>query len=137
MQHPCSMRNVRVAVISGLVAAVLLVGGVVAAATQASRTSDDEATQPAATSAEAADPPAWARAHKHHATGPPGHPDKAWKESWHAMTPAQREQRMTELTRTHRQGMRQWQECVAAARDNAAERKACEKPLPPGLAKKS
>lgn len=130
------MRNARVAVISGLVAAVMLVGGVVAAATQASRTGDDESSKPAAASAEAVDPPGWARAHKHHSTGSPGHSDKAWKEAWHAMTPAQREQRMTELARAHRLGMRQWAECVAAARGDAAERSACEKPLPPGLAKK-
>jgi hypothetical protein len=129
------MHNVKAAIISGLVAAALLVGGVVAAATQASRASDDGATRPAASSAEAADPPGWARAHKNHAARP-GHADKAWKEAWHAMTPAQRERRMTELGRAHRQGMRQWAECVAAAGDDKAQRSECEKPLPPGLAKK-
>jgi hypothetical protein len=148
MQHPYSMQRVRLAVISGLVAAALLVAGLVAAATQASPGSDEEAavTQPAGSSAAApqlrphgqkvgkSGPPAWARAHKHHPTG--DHADKAWKDAWHAMTPAQRERRMTELARTHRQGMRQWAECVAAAGEDSTQRSACVKPLPPGLAKR-
>ena len=129
------MQNVRLLVISGLVAAALLVGGVVAAATQGSHPSGDEVTRSAASSAEAGDPPAWARAHKNHPARS-GHADKSWKEAWHAMTPAQREERMTELARAHRQGMRQWAECVAAAGDDRGQRGACEKPLPPGLAKR-
>ena len=147
MQHPCSMQSVRLAVISGLVAAALLVGGVVAGATQTSRGSGEEAA--AGSSAEARQghspgtkvkkppgPPAWAHAHKPHSGDGPDRADKAWKDAWHAMTPAQREARMTALARAHRQGMRQWAECVAAAGDDATQRSACEKPLPPGLAKR-
>lgn len=147
MQHPCSMQSVRLAVISGLVAAALLVGGLVAAATQASHDSDEGAA--VGSSAEARQghprgtkvkkppgPPAWAHAHKSHPGGGPDRADKAWKDAWHAMTPAQREERMTALARAHRQGMRQWAECVAAAGDDATQRSGCEKPLPPGLAKR-
>ena len=140
------MQRVRLAVISGLVAAALLVAGWVAAATQASPSGDEEGAQPVGSSAAALRsrprgqkddkpvPPAWAQAHKQHSTG--DHADKSWKDAWHAMTPAQREERMTELARTHRQGMRQWAECVAAADGDKTKRSACEKPLPPGLAKR-
>lgn len=72
-------------------------------------------------------PPAWAEG----AGGgdAPGH-DRAWHEAWKAMTPTQREQTMARFAEEHASGMRAWAQCVSEGRDD------CEKPLPPGMAKK-
>ena len=61
---------------------------------------------------------------------------QSWKDDWRALTPAQKAQKMAVVTRAHRQGMRKWSRCVGAAGSDSAKRRACEKPLPPGLAKK-
>lgn len=60
-----------------------------------------------------------------------------WKTAWQALTPAERSARMEALAQAHAEGMEQWRSCVAAAGDNRNERAACEKPLPPGQAKRS
>jgi hypothetical protein len=67
-------------------------------------------------------PPPWAH-------GPKGD-HKAWQRAWKKMTPQQREQTMTRLAQEHAAGMRAWVTCKADGRDD------CEKPVPPGLAKK-
>lgn len=56
--------------------------------------------------------------------------DRAWHEAWRDMTPQQREQTMSRFAEEHAAGMRAWGECRSQGRDD------CEKPLPPGLAKK-
>jgi len=61
---------------------------------------------------------------------------QSWKGDWRALTPAQKAQKMAALSRAHEQGMRKWSRCVRAAGTDTAKRRACEKPLPPGLAKK-
>lgn len=80
-------------------------------------------------------PPPWARA----GGGPAaqrGKADHFWKDQWRTLSPAQRADKMTALARAHQDGMRTWTECVRAAGPDRADRRACEKPLPPGLAKK-
>jgi len=80
-------------------------------------------------------PPPWA-----HAGGrlgvQRGKAAQSWKDVWRALTPAQRTQKMAALSRAHEEGMRKWTRCVRAAGTDGAKRRACEKPLPPGLAKK-
>jgi hypothetical protein len=68
-------------------------------------------------------PPPWA-------SGFQGGPPESWHETWRDMTPQQRELRMSELAVEHAAGMRRWSACVAH------ERRDCEKPHPPGLARK-
>jgi hypothetical protein len=95
---------------------------------------------------EGAGPPAWAKDKerpdkakaKAKAGRERGHQgrDTAWKQAWRKLTPAQRAQRMTDLAKAHAEGMRAFGACADAAGDDAAERRACTKPLPPGLAKK-
>jgi hypothetical protein len=74
-------------------------------------------------------PPSWAQGH-----GANGHeekkPGKAALEAWKRLTPAQKAKRMAELARVHADGMERWADCVAAGRTD------CERPLPPGLAKR-
>jgi hypothetical protein len=79
-------------------------------------------------------PPAWARAGGQAAHR--GKADHSWKDRWHALTPAQKSQKMAALARAHRDGMRKWGKCAHAAGTDRTKRVACEKPLPPGLAKK-
>lgn len=67
------------------------------------------------------DRPSWA-----HRQDKPHGPGAAWK----ALTPAQKAKKMAELSREHARGMQKWADCVAAGRDD------CERPLPPGLAKR-
>jgi hypothetical protein len=80
-------------------------------------------------------PPPWA-----HAGGglgaQRGKAAQSWKDEWRALTPAQKAEKMAELSRAHEQGMRKWSRCVRAAGTDSAKRRACERPLPPGLAKK-
>jgi hypothetical protein len=137
-------------VIGGCLAAGLTVTGIVVASNQQSY--DDRTvtvTQRAVSSAAEDDrsraskerakkdpgPPPWAPAHGHPHPNAKHHADKAWREAWQALTPAQREKKMSELSRAHAQGMREWAKCVAAAPE-ATKPDACEKPLPPGLAKR-
>ena len=72
-------------------------------------------------------PPAWAHSKK-------GKPGKAareeWREEWRKLTPAQRRTLIDELIREHAEGMKEWRECVLDERDD------CERPFPPGLARR-
>jgi hypothetical protein len=54
----------------------------------------------------------------------------AWKKQWQKLSPEQRARKSAQLARDHAEGMKRWKACVAAGRDD------CEKPWPPGLAKK-
>lgn len=58
--------------------------------------------------------------------GPHRGPDAAWKK----LTPAEKAKKMATLSREHADGMKKWADCLAAGRDD------CERPLPPGLAKR-
>jgi hypothetical protein len=62
---------------------------------------------------------------------------KGWMEeqrgpgsAWKSLTPAQKAKKMAELSREHADAMKKWADCVAAGQDE------CERPLPPGLAKR-
>ena len=78
-------------------------------------------------------PPPWA----HHGWHQAKDQNKAsWKEAWSGLTPEQREQKMTALIKAHTEGMAKWQKCAAAAGEDREQRSKCEKPLPPGLAKR-
>ena len=78
--------------------------------------------------------PPWAHSNKAAAIGHGR--NAAWKEAWRQLTPAQRERKMKRLADAHAAGMRAWKSCVDAAADDETKRAACERPLPPGLAKK-
>lgn len=65
----------------------------------------------------------------------PGKPSKQWKQRWRGLDGEQRADLMADLAREHARGMRRWADCVKAA-DDGAQRADCERPLPPGLAKK-
>ena len=72
----------------------------------------------------------------HHRDGPPpwaSHPrgPQAEVPGWHDLTPTQRAQKMARLAQRHATAMRKWAGCVRAGRTD------CERPLPPGLAKRS
>ena len=135
---------------AAVVAAVLLVVGVpvvavavgagsdgpVAQAFAAGPTADDEGDEQHAAKGKDHDarghrhgPPRWAQGH-----GANGHgakkPGKAALEAWKKLTPAQKAKRMAELAREHADGMERWADCVAAGRTG------CERPVPPGLAKR-
>ena len=43
---------------------------------------------------------------------------------------------MKALAKAHAQGMEKWGDCVSAAGTDREERAECEKPLPPGQAKR-
>lgn len=77
-------------------------------------------------------PPPWAAAHGRDGAKA----DQTWKDRWRTLTPTQKARKMESLARAHEEGMRTWTRCVQGAGDDTAERSACEKPLPPGLAKK-
>lgn len=79
-------------------------------------------------------PPPWAHSNK--AAAIDHGKNAAWKEAWRQLTAAQRARKMTVLADAHAAGMRTWKRCVDAAADDETKRAACEKPLPPGLAKK-
>ena len=66
----------------------------------------------------------------------PGKPSKEWKQRWRGLSEEQRADLMADLAREHARGMRRWADCVKAA-DDRAQRVGCERPLPPGLAKKA
>jgi hypothetical protein len=68
-------------------------------------------------------PPSWAHSQK-------GKPDKAAREEWRQLTPAQRRALIDRLITEHSEGMKEWRECVLAERDD------CEMPFPPGLARR-
>ena len=74
-------------------------------------------------------PPSWAHGHGDH--------DKAakqqWKDAWRALSPTERKQRMRSLAAEHEAGMKEFSACVKAAKGQRGD---CEKPIPPGQAKK-
>ena len=55
---------------------------------------------------------------------------KGKNDAWKQLSPAARADLMTELVREHERGMKKFAACREAGGDD------CEKPLPPGLAKK-
>jgi hypothetical protein len=83
--------------------------------------------------------PAW----RHLKSGPPtwvlskAHlKDHSWKRKseWQTLAPAQRGEVMERLAREHRTGMRAWKRCVADSPSSLGND--CERPLPPGIAKR-
>ena len=127
--------------LSALLVAVLLVGGFSAAAVAVNNTDDGTPRAGHSKSAKADHPgrPPWAHAGKNDK----GHGDKgdraakqAWKKYWHDLTPAQRADKMAELAKAHADGMKKFAACVKAAGEDKSARAECERPLPPGLAKK-
>ncbi len=96
---------------------------------------DTAAHQDEGDDGDAGDPPPWARDGGKGKGG--GHGvDKAWQKAWHELSPAQKEQKMTALAAAHDRGMTAWTDCMAAGGKDASNGGACEKPLPPGRAKK-
>jgi len=72
---------------------------------------------------------------RHHRDAPPpwaSHPrgPRAQAPVWHDLTPKQRAGKMARLAQRHATAMRKWAACVRAGRTD------CERPLPPGLAKR-
>jgi hypothetical protein len=57
-------------------------------------------------------------------------PGKARNDAWKSLGPAQKADLMKKLTREHADGMRAWDACKAAGRDD------CVRPVPPGHAKR-
>ena len=84
----------------------------------------DESSARAEQEADRGGPPPWASSvagGKHHKVG---------LDAWKRLTPAQREELMTRLAREHTAGMKAYRACRSDGRTD------CEKPLPPGLAKR-
>ena len=79
-------------------------------------------------------PPPWARARGMGVDR--GGTIDGWQDDWRALSPAQKGRKMAALAREHEDGMRSWARCVRAAGTDTDRRRTCEKPLPPGLAKK-
>ena len=69
-------------------------------------------------------PPPWAHSADRDKHATPG------LGSWKELTPDQRDELMKRLTREHRAGMKAYRACRSEGRAG------CEKPLPPGLAKR-
>lgn len=138
------MRRIWVTVlVSGLIASVLTTAAVLAPSTQDTPPAADAivTTRGGAELAERGDddgglgPPPWAQA-SGRLGARRGKTDKSWKDDWRALTPAQKARKMEVLSRAHDQGMLEWTRCVRSAGTDGAKRRDCEKPLPPGLAKK-
>jgi len=72
-------------------------------------------------------PPPWAAKGADKTTKP----GKDWASTWRAMPPKERERTMSRLAREHADGMRDFGRCMAEKGDR------CERPLPPGLARKA
>jgi hypothetical protein len=113
-----------------VVSSVITAGG--GGDTAAALSLDEDQGQPPAS--HPSGPPAGADADRH---GPPpwahGHGAKGQDKSlasWKAMSGAQRAATMDRLVREHAAGMKKFSACVQAGRRD------CEKPLPPGLAKR-
>jgi hypothetical protein len=124
--------------VAGLVMAVVAVAGTLASSggrgDSVAQAAADDQRDKADKDGDRGGPPPWA-----HANGQgKGHgADKAWKDAWQKLTPAQKQDKMAALIKAHEQGMATWAECVAASRNDASKRARCVKPLPPGLAKKT
>ena len=123
--------------LSAVVAVALVVGLVVLAVRDtpasvsepvAASSSDDPSARGEHDRGEGHGPPPWAGGGQDKDDRRQDH--KAWHDAWQAMTPKQRDQAMTRLAAEHEDGMRAWARCVADGGDD------CEKPMPPGQAKK-
>ena len=68
----------------------------------------------------------------------PGKPSKQWHRQWRGLSEAERDDVMADLARKHAAGMRRWSDCVKESDDRSdrTDRTDCERPLPPGQAKK-
>lgn len=105
-------------------------GGAAAASTPAPEGVDEQRSERGRAASQGHGPPAWAHG-RGARDGAPGKADeRAWHGVWQAMSPRERERTMRRLAEEHATGMEAWGSCVAEGRDD------CEKPLPPGLAKK-
>jgi hypothetical protein len=65
-------------------------------------------------------------------------PDKEKPEAPESDNPGGRSahaSQMVAIAQAHREGMKQWQRCTAAARDSKSSTPKCSKPLPPGWVK--
>lgn len=137
------MRRIWVtALVSGLLVAVPTTTTVLALAAQESPPAADARSMAPATSKALEHhentgfgPPPWAHAGKGKDERR-GKAAQSWKDDWRALTPAQRTERMAALSQAHEEGMRTWARCARAAGTDSAKRRDCEKPLPPGQAKK-
>ena len=124
----------------GSVLAVALVVGVVALAVGVSGSPASVSQPVAAAASDVSEPPERGRGDGQGPpswVGPPSvdgqrgnHGHRAWRDAWKNLTLKQREQTMARFAEEHRVGMRAWARCVADGGDD------CQKPMPPGLAKK-
>ena len=104
--------------VPALVAAVVLALGVFAAVSSKESGDSDDAKNSAS------------QGRKHSNDKDKGKPDKAAREEWRQLTPAQRRALIDRLITEHAEGMKEWRDCVLAERDD------CEMPFPPGLARR-
>lgn len=65
----------------------------------------------------------------------PSKPPKPWHRRWGGLSEEERDDIMADLARKHAAGMRLWSDCVKES-DDRTDRTGCERPLPPGQAKK-
>ena len=119
---------VAVALVVGLVALVVREAPASVSQPVAATASEDPSAGDENDRGEGHGPPPWAGGGHDKDDRRQGH--KAWHDAWKAMTPKQREQMMERLAAEHEDGMRDWVRCVADGGDD------CERPLPPGQAKK-
>jgi hypothetical protein len=122
--------------LTALTSALLLAAAIAVPAFRLALTSDETASATVSVPTSADDeqaegddegdgPPSWANA------GGQGKSAKAaGKQAWKRLTKAERHDLMTRLVREHKAGMKAFEACAEAGRDD------CEKPLPPGQAKK-
>ena len=68
-------------------------------------------------------------------SGKPSKPSKQWHRQWRDLSEAERDDIMADLARKHAAGMGRWGDCVKES-DDRSDRTDCERPLPPGQAKK-
>jgi hypothetical protein len=97
---------------------------------------DDKSDRKQQTGGRGFGPPPWAHWQGRQGQGGEDGAGASWKDAWRKLTPAQRARKMATLAKTHTEGMRKWADCITAAGNDPAKRAACEKPLPPGLAKR-
>ena len=133
--HTVSMRRwipvgavVAVALVVGLVALAIGDAPETVSEPVAATAADDPAARGEGGRGEGHGPPPWAGSPKDREERRASH--RAWHDAWKGMTPRQRDRTMARLAEEHAQGMRAWARCVADDGDD------CEKPMPPGLAKK-
>jgi hypothetical protein len=133
-------RNWGVSALASILVAGLIIAVVAVAGSQTDRggsvaqaAATDQRDKPDKDDDAGGGPPPWAHAN---GQGKGRGADKMWKEAWRKLTPTQKQEKMAGLIRAHEQGMATWADCVAAAGNDIGKRATCEKPVPPGLAKK-